>query len=256
MRPILGAGGIIASVIYVWVRATVDWADAEAVRAQLPPRIATAVAAWDATFSMPWHLFRHRVREIAKENHARIANAVVARWEEIPDGALFLPVDDDDWFAPEIADVLEGAWEEGVSAIRWRPSFFELPFNRGHAFDVARRRLFRRWPTFYLCTTNNYALVKGPGVEPLARSHEEASRWVATRPPGEVRWIERRLSAMNRTFASTTSLWGTGEDRHAIARRYRRYRAVYHRPVYRGLAWARPYVAEMAALMDELSVRR
>jgi hypothetical protein len=243
-------------VIYVWVRATVDWADGEAVRAQLPARLVPAISAWDATFTLPWHLFRHRVRQIAERNHDRISNAAVCAWEEIPDGALVLPVDDDDWFAPEVADWVEGAMEKGVSAVRWRPSYFELPFNRGHAFDVARRRIFRRWPTLDLCTTNNYALVKAPGVRPLARDHVKASRWVAERPAGELRWIERRLSAMNRTFASTTSLWGTEANRRALLRRRRRYRAVYRRPVYRGLAWARPYVAEMAALMDELSVRR
>jgi hypothetical protein len=58
---------------------------------------------WNQTFDLPYHVFRQRVRRIAELNLQRVENAVRARWDEIPDGALVAPVDDDDWFAPDSA---------------------------------------------------------------------------------------------------------------------------------------------------------
>ena len=55
------------AAIYIWVRSTVDWGDAAAFRAQLAPAFAPHGALWDATFTMPFHVFRQRVKEIAAQ---------------------------------------------------------------------------------------------------------------------------------------------------------------------------------------------
>jgi hypothetical protein len=115
--------------IYIWVRATADWSDEAAVNAQLPPAFAGKVALWNRTFSIPYHRFRHRLCEIAARNHAAIAGAVRAGWDEIPDGALVVPVDDDDWFAPDLAARLTAAWRPGVEGIHWARDFLQVPID-------------------------------------------------------------------------------------------------------------------------------
>lgn len=61
--------------VYIWVRATLDWEGEEAVRTEFRPR----VDPWNATFNIPFHVFRHRVREIARLSHSRVEGAVCAR---------------------------------------------------------------------------------------------------------------------------------------------------------------------------------
>jgi hypothetical protein len=167
-----------------------------------------------------------------------------------------LPVDDDDWFAPDAAAVLEREARPGALMYRWTGSFFELPINRMHRLSLIRRRLFPNTKLYFSCTTNNYAVVKRPGAWKLADSHMHASSWVDRRPR-QVGVIDRRLSAMNRTLASYTSM-GLGRPtvtRAELVRKLEGYRALYRRPVPPGLEWCRPYLGEMAQLMDELEVR-
>jgi hypothetical protein len=103
------------------------------------------------------------------------------------------------------------------------------------------------------CTTNNYALVKGPDVYELAVLHVRArDRFEELDPPR----LPLRLSAMNRTLASQTTL---GFRKHAISRatllrRYARYRRLYREPGPVP-AWCAPYLARMDALMAELELR-
>jgi len=77
--------------IYIWVRATTDWSDEAAFNAQLHPSFAGKVQLWNRTFSLSYHIFRHRVCEIASRNHAAVADVVRAPWDAIPDGALVVP---------------------------------------------------------------------------------------------------------------------------------------------------------------------
>ena len=248
-------------MIFIWIRATVDWADEAAFVAQMPAELPAKVALWNETFTLPYHLFRLRVREIAAESLARVEGAVCAEWDEIPDGAVFLPVDDDDWFSPDAARALEAALEPGVDAYVWSGRWLEIPMNLGHRVYLARRRLFPWTWERWLLATNNHALVKRSSFEPrLVENHARTDRWFkGEQRQGRVRLkrLDGCLSVTNRTFASRTALlWDKPSiGRAELLRKYRGYRVRYDRPVAPEVAWSEPYQRAMAELMRELELR-
>jgi hypothetical protein len=246
----------VANPVYIWVRATLDWEREEAVRPTFRPR----VDLWNATFNLSFHAFRHRVREIARLNHSRVEGTVCAGWEEIPGGALVLPVDDDDWFSPDTARVLERELDPRAVGYYWRSTWIEVPRTLGHRLYLIQRRLLPWTPPKWICTTNNYAMIKSEGAKALLEDHCEASRWVEGQIEGPgraaVKRIDRRLSVANRTLGSQTSLRynDPSMSRSRLIRRFRRYRRLYDRATPPELDWCRPYLEMMAALMEELEI--
>ena len=239
------------------MRATLDWDDEDAFRAHVKTSFRPKVAVWNATFTMPYHLFRHEVREIARLNLSRVENAVCCSWEEIPDGGLVLPVDDDDWFAPDVAAVMEAHYDARAIGYRWTSSFLEVPINLGHRADLFRRRLFPWMPSKWFCATNNYAVVKRDGADLLARSHMGASHYFTGEAAGQVKKIDQRLSLMNRTLASQTTMGHRRPNvtRSQLVSKLERYQRLYREADLRGLDWSRPYVAMMAELTSRVHVR-
>jgi hypothetical protein len=246
-------------VIYIWTRATLDWRDEEAFWAQAPARFKPRAELWNSTLNMPYHLFRQRVKEIAELNLSRVGNVIRAPWEEIPDGARVVPVDDDDWFAPNLAEVLEREWghEPGFS---WTGTWIGVPSVLGHRVHLIRRALLPFTRPYWICESNNYGMVKRPGTRPLLAEHGLACDWFDGPGRGSVKRIGERLNVTSRHLGSQTSLRPTprhGElDRARLLRRLRKYKRLYRRPPWgSGLGWCRPYLAMMADLMDELEPR-
>lgn len=240
--------------VHVWIRATLDWRDEAAFRAQVPERLRPRVELWDATFTLPYHEVRAELRAIAADSLAGVRAATFSEWDAIPDGALVLPVDDDDWFAPEVAEVAAAQLgdREGV---RWTSTFLERPIDAVHLASLTGRRLLPGVGQKWVCTTNNYALVKRAGRREIAADHSAMSRWVEE-DRSRVAWLDRRLSVMNRSPASQTVLNRRRMDRAGLLRKRRAYARLYRRFRAEGdLAWAAPYVARMAALMERLAPR-
>ena len=241
-------------MIYIWVRAPVAWDDAELARAQVRPDFRPRLDLWNETFNIPYQRFRQRLAEIADLNHSKVEGAVRADWDQIPNGALVMPVDDDDWFAPDAARVLEA--EPSARGYLWASRWIEVPISAGHRFYLIRRRLLPASPPKWICTTNNYALTKDAEAREILGNHVAASRWFEPRIGGDVKRVQRELSAANRTLASMTSLRielsPRRFDRAQLLRKFRRYQRLYHEVDTGELDWARPYVTMMAELMDQL----
>lgn len=244
-------------MIYVWIRATLDWSDEVAFRAQLAPAFAPKVEVWNSTFDMPYHAFRREVRAIAASNLGEIRGASIRPWQEIPEGAVVLPVDDDDWFAPGVAGAVERALDTHAAGCFWPSTFLEVPIDFGHRLGLFRRALFPSTRPRWICTTNNYALVKSAETADPLRRHTQASRWVEGEGVSRVRRIDQRLSVMNRTLGSQTSLAFTRPRirRRELVSKYHAYRALYRREPHPEVAWCRPYVDAMATLMRQLTLR-
>ncbi|HEX8120806.1 MAG TPA: hypothetical protein VF549_06000 [Solirubrobacteraceae bacterium] len=241
-------------MVHIWVRTDVPWEDEAAFAAQIPERMRPLVDLWNATFALPYHRFRAELRDIARESLAAVAGATVSEWDAIPAGALVLPVDDDDWFAPDAATVLSRERAAGDEGLRWTSTFLEVDIDLAHTLSKNVRRALPGVGQKWICTTNNYAVVKADGARTLCASHVAASRWVERDAP--VRALERRLSVMNRTLASQTSLrrHRSPIDRPGLLRKRARYEALYERweRPPEDLAWTRPHVARMRALMARL----
>jgi len=247
-------------VIYLCVRQTLNWADEAEFWSQLPIQFKPTIQVWNRSFNIPYHLFRQRVREISHLNLSAVQNAVCMdwklEWNDVPDGELVLPVDDDDWFAADVGIVLEKAREDRRQLYRWHSSFLEVPIDLGHRLYLLKRRLFHTRPK-WICTTNNYALLKSRDSEPLFRSHIKASEWFLSHPES-VKEVGSGLSIMNRTLASRTSLGLMRPEeckpirQSTLLRKYWQYRALYKRPLPTELAWSLPYVRRMDDLMNEL----
>ena len=245
--------------LYVVTRRTTDWDDEAAVRAQLPQNFEWLVDLWNATFTMPYFQFRAALKRITLDSHARIKGAVMANLEDVPEGGLIAPCDDDDWYAPHLAAVLRDTLEPGRIGCRWKSRWIEVPPDFPQWLGAWRRRILKT-PQIWSCTTNNYAFVKCAATEGLEKDHIRATRWFDSHPD-QIKVLGDSLSVANRNLASQTSLRFAGSSAAPMTAarlrfRHWRYRTIYARRPSKGLEWAAPYIAAMANLMGELRFRR
>src|SRR3954469_5233751 len=111
-----------------------------------------AVELWNDVLDLPYHRFRQRVREIALLNLGGVEGAVQSEWDAIPEGALVMPVDDDDWFAPDAALRVAAAAPPEIEAYYWLRSFLEFPYTFRHRLHLIARHTVN-YPMPYTCTT-------------------------------------------------------------------------------------------------------
>jgi hypothetical protein len=248
----------LKALVYIVVRRTTDWANEATVRAQLPDGFAPLVDLWNDTFDMPYHRFRQQLKQIAQANHARVEGAVTAALKDVPPGALIAPVDDDDWFSPEMARAVADSRDERYQGYRWPSRFLEVPPNFDQWLGAWRRRLFPSTPLRWLCTTNNHVIENIPGVGQIVGSHIRATEWFVQNE-AVVKVLDVPLSLQNRNLASQTALLfrsGVIMTRSKLLRRHRQYRALYAKGPRTLPPWCELPIARMAELMQALHVRR
>lgn len=243
-------------MVYICVRQTLDWSDRAAVEAGLIPSFRPKFDAWNDTFTLPYAVFRQRLKSIAESNLARVDGAILARIDEVPPGNILLPVDDDDWIAPDAAARLSQAHDPRADGYLWRRELLE---HRSLETELRRRvaRMLGRGER-YLCKTNNYGVASAPSLVPLALNHVHASEYFEAHAASIVR-LDAVLAVQNRNMASQTALaW----KRPSISRRelvvlLEKYRAVYRTPrLSAEVAWARPCVEQMRDLMADVRVMK
>ena len=70
-------------MIYIAIRKTLDWREEKAFQDQIPDNMRAGIALWNATFDMPYHLFRYELKRIAQCNLSRIEGALCVPPQEI-----------------------------------------------------------------------------------------------------------------------------------------------------------------------------
>ena len=241
--------------LHICVRSTLPWHDEPAAMARLVPELRQKVELWNESFDLRYAAFRVRLAQIAQENWSRVANAQLSRRDEVPPGALLVPVDDDDWFAPDLAHHLLAEPMARFQGLHWNRYILELP----------RRR--RRWPfarqrraadtSRHTCGSNNYAIRNLPELARAITNHVWASEHFDAHPLRFKR-LDASLSVQNRNLASRSGLGGQQPtiSREALIERFRRHRKLYDRlRLPPEVAWAQPYVAAMAELMHSIRMR-
>jgi hypothetical protein len=238
--------------VYICIRRTLDWHDEAATAARLRPDFRPKVEVWNATLDPPYHLFRHRLKQIAQANLARVENAVRAPLEEIPRGAVVIPVDDDDWLAPDLADRLAEQYDPAASGYLWIRHVVEPPLR------LRTRAWYWLWSwKASTCATNNYAIPNRPELAELVYHHSKAGRYFDANR-SRIKRMPRTLSIQNRNLSSQTAMaWRrTSLTRDELVESVDRYRTLYSsRELPDELDWARPCIARMEELMRQVRVK-
>ena len=242
--------------LHISVRSTLDWQDPAVVEARLLPQFRPKFDAWNATFNMPYHAFRHRLRQIAQVSHDLVEGATCSAVDKVPSGHIIVPVDDDDWFAPDLANHLQQEYDPGARGYLWTREVIEAPSRTRSSLRRIARLLGRRQEKF-ICKSNNYAIVNEPDLAHLALNHVRASQYFDAHP-SDIRRISATLAIQNRTLASQTTLaWGRPSIRRdELVILLHRYRGLYSSwQVHAELSWAKPYVDMMAELMQDIDTK-
>lgn len=242
---------------HICVRRTLAWDDPAAVERDLDPGFRAKYEAWNATFELPYAAFRARLAEIAAQSWSRVEGVRCTPLADVPAGDWVIPVDDDDWFAPQLGArlraLLAGAGAD-VTGCRWRRDVLEPDaIRRGLRARLRRRRALEMWT----CGTNNYALRWAPGREEVLRNHVRASEHFDVHP-AQVARTREWLAVQNRNPASQTALRVRRPtiSRDQLVAVRDAYRATYARwRPRRSLRWARPYADAVAELVAGLRER-
>jgi hypothetical protein len=240
--------------IHLCVRHTLDWNDPVGLGERVWPCFRPKLEAWNETFDMSYGAFRHRLKDIAQLSFSRVEGAECTPLSEVPAGDLIVPVDDDDWFAPNVADEIRRVVEPDLVGYYWIREVISPSRRRRKLRNILRPKRRRGK---YVCKTNNYAVLNTPALCPLAERHVRASEFFDTHPT-QVEKIPKTLAIQNRSLASQTALaWRRPSiSREETIEAFERYRDLYAGwKLRRELRWAQPYVDRMAELMDDIRVR-
>jgi len=153
---------------------------------------------WDATFDIKYVEARSRIKAIATENLAAVANAELTSSQKPDTGraGVFLFIDDDDWLCPNLAVYLSQFPIDDIDGFRW-PS---LAFDPSKECSLFTRPLPRR------VYSNNYAVTSRYFHTHSLHAVDQHWRANETFKTLEIAQLPRNLSISNRHPASFTFL--------------------------------------------------
>lgn len=213
---------------------------------------AELIAFWNATFPVGFYEARASMKDVTLDNLHRMAGVAVLPLEQFRppyDGqALYAFTDDDDWFAPDLADALLGS-SAGVSdAAVWT----SVRFDGG----------FLTRPNDGFCYTNTYCVhggfLAGGDAERGAAAVQHMSAQVLLHEPGVfLARLDRPLSVTHKHPCSTLTLERARREGGLLdlLGAYRRYQAKSsgeRRAEAGSVAWALPYTDRVSALFASL----
>lgn len=197
------------------------------------------VDAWDGCFGISFFETRQAMKEIAEAALANVRGAVSVEESSFSPAAErpLVFVDDDDWFAPDLADHLGQV--AGFDGLLWT-----------HVAVGFENRVQRFVPgtTDWWCYTNNYAV--SPEFARLHGIAHVTQHWIADRTfrTLRLRRLEAPLSVANKHPASVVFLERTlsgppsaSELRRVVSGFVRGLEAIEDTEL-QGLEWARPHL--------------
>jgi hypothetical protein len=157
-------------MIIIIVRTKTDWLNYTIKDLKYKRSLIPYVKKWNSSgLNMSYFQFRHELKNIAVRSWISCSDVIVHNHEynlKLSDEDIIIPVDDDDWFSPEISKLKI----DNYDFIQWKES--RLSAHQCMYFHPVHR-------THYRCGTNNFAfnqkvykLLKGKVF-----SHSSASRF-------------------------------------------------------------------------------
>lgn len=217
------------------------------------------VRLWDRTFTTGFFATRQAMKEISSSNLRTVTGSTLVRIEQVRDvlqpDHLYLFIDDDDWYAPDIGKHLSGADPRTCDAVLWGSAVFgrgiTLRMDRvfwtnsyavSGTFLLQREENLRRVSQHFGAQSTFYgkprSFLRRLGFRSLLRKlFVPAYRTVVT--------LDRYCSATNKHPASTVVLESLGDNptaddlRRLIQETVRANRSAIIPPEF---LWAKPYV--------------
>ncbi len=223
--------------------------------------LSNAIQIWNDLFGVSYFAIRHRLRLIAETTWAQILDLDVFIKSSTSDSLLesfddfiVMPVDDDDWFHPRVAQVLRKHFTSSSEGFYWDDAVLGGTHKRGGIHCVQNFAL--RSPNRQLCT-NNYALTKAGyfkhSVDDRRRillDHVYANDLFLqglARCEHVPHWL---LSMTNKTIASSVNLRSTEGPLHLLTRLKTLIEAPLEIP--QSVMWASGYIRQIQELNREL----
>jgi hypothetical protein len=267
--------------VRILVRTDVDWAsmDREAFGAQSAAEAPSsfirfltsrsALDVWDEVYDVDFFDFRQRLRALTEANLAAVHGARLSigfddfAWYHDDEDEMIYPIDDDDYFHPDLADTAPAA-DEGIDVVAWAHGHYYYDAE-GHP-----QTRIRRVPILF---SNNWGIRKSflranygeEQARHLLVSHDDASFAVADhlgieRSP-EAKFFEVPLRGdLIRHFDTPYSLSvkhvGSLQTLSKFLRtedpvgELRRQQVTAHAPVQEELRWCEPWLRQVERIFD------
>lgn len=161
----------------------------------------TVIDKWNELFNVSYFGFRKRLASIARRNWEKFADHITSQWTNLPSG-YYLICDEDDWFNPQIKDMLRG------SLVYWKPTFFKTcewekkEFISPYFDGCHKRKLY----SFNWAIRSDFYNVVGN--KELLKLSITANKLI----DNNTVFLERRLNMANKTMASMTCMLSMKDD--------------------------------------------